>query len=361
MTNHLLEARTIWQIDKSWGGKRIPTGGEVHPDLVRFKNHWYCGFKETGRSRLIRSADGINWETVRMFEWSRGFVGRPYLSITAEGLLMVNAWIRPLNQTTEKPYREGPKGKNADEFSPVNVFSVSMFSADGVNWTEATDHQIKVLFSVTWHNSICYTVAMTTDELHYSLDGKNWRLLKERFYPPVEAQLSYDKHDLAVEPGTRLVGCNETALYFDPADDTAYALVRTNPICAVLGSASAPDYQHWTWRNIQVDWDGDGKLRKPEDVLGVQLGCPVVKRLSDGRVFGIGRGDASDEASNRCRLVLFWLDLENAILTPFAKIDDYGGYSGVVEHEGFLWIACSTPVHPAFEVFMLKVAIPGSR
>lgn len=355
----VLEARTIWQIDKNWPGKSIPTGGEVHPDLIRFKGHWYCGFKETGRSRLIRSADGVNWETVRVFEWNGGFVGRPYLSVTAEGFLMVNAWIRPLNQAAEAPYKDGPKRRIGAESSPVKIYSLSMFSVDGTTWSEAAAHRPELLFSVTWHNSICYAVAQRSDELYFSFDGKDWRLLKDRFYPPVEAKLSYDKHDLSAEPGTKLVGCNETALYFDPDDDTAHALVRTNPICAVLGSANAPDYQNWTWRNIQVDWNADGKLCKPEDVLGVQLGCPVVKRLQDGRVFGIGRGDASDEKSNRCRLVLFWLDLEKAILTPFGKIDDYGGYSGVVEHDGFLWVACSAPNRPAFEVFLLKVAIPG--
>ncbi len=361
MTSKLIEARKIWDIDKNWGGKGITTGGEVHPDLIRYKGHWYCGFKESGRSRIIRSADGTNWETVKLFDWNGGFFGRPYLSITAEGQLMVNAWIRPRNREGSQPVHNEEKKLGKAKVAPVRVFSVTLFSSDGTTWTEATATNVDLLFSVTWHNSLCYAVSQWRDGLHYSMDGKTWHMLKEDFFPRHDAALSYDKHDLSVEPGTKMVGCNETALYFDPADDTAYALTRTNPICVILGKGKGPDYQEWEWRDVKVDWNGDGVLHKPEDVMGVQLGCPVLKQLSDGRMFGIGRADVSDATTNRCRIVLFWVDLENAVLTPFAKIDDYGGYSGVVEHDGFLWVACSNATRPAFDVFMLKVAIPPAK
>jgi hypothetical protein len=84
----------------------------------------------------------------------------------------------------------------------------------------------------------------------------------------------------------------------------------------------------------------------------------VVKRLGDGRLFGIGRADASDETTNRSRIVLFWIDTERAVLTVFARIDGHGGYSGVVEHEGKLWVACSNDTFPSYDVFLIKVPIP---
>lgn len=46
-------------------------------DLIRFRDHWYCGFREaeihyshpSGRGRVIRSADGKHWHTVAVFDW----------------------------------------------------------------------------------------------------------------------------------------------------------------------------------------------------------------------------------------------------------------------------------------------------
>lgn len=360
-TDHaaILEARRIHEIDRNWPGKSISTGGEVHPDLIRFKDHWYCGFKETGRSRIIRSADGVNWETVKLMDWTGGFVGRPYFSITAENRLMVHTWIRPLQPRDALPVdRDDSPKRNQEAVAPVNVFTISTFSDDGLHWSEATALNAELLFSVTWHNSICYGIAPHRDQLVYSMDGKHWHILKDKVFPPHEAVLSFDPHDLSAQPGTKKVGCNETALWFDPDDNTAYALARTNPVGVILGQAAAPDYQEWAWRDLQIDWDGDGNLRAPQEVIGVQLGCPVLKQLSDGRLLAVGRADASDAHTNRCRIVLFLVDLERAVLTPFAKLDDYGGYSGVMEHDGMLWLACSNAQRPAFDVFLLKLKLP---
>ncbi len=103
--------------------------------------------------------------------------------------------------------------------------------------------------------------------------------------PKYETPLSYDKHDLSVEPGTKMVGCNETALYFDSADDTAYALTRTNPICVILGRSQASDYQEWEWRDVKVGCDGDGILHKPEEVKALFKGSclPEVNLISHVR------------------------------------------------------------------------------
>ena len=109
---------------------------------------------------------------------------------------------------------------------------------------------------------------------------------------------------------------------------------------------------------MRVDWNGDGTLVPAHEALGAQLGCPVIKRLSDGRLYGIGRTDASDKNTNRSRVALFWVDLQKSVLTVFAKLDGYGGYSGVVEHDGLFWVACSNNVFPSYEVFLIKVKVP---
>lgn len=355
----IIEAKRIWDIDKNWKGKSVPAGGEVHPDLVWFKGHWYCGFKETGRSRLLRSADGETWETARVFELSGAFVGRPYLSVAPEGALMVNAWICPLNHEDDIPKDRRGHPKSDRRVGPVKRYYVTWLSLDGVNWSPASAHHTPLGFSVTWHNAFCYGVGMD-GALHYSCDGKHWDVLLEKFFPEREAVLSFDRNDWSAAPGTKKTACNETGLYFSHEDDSAVALTRTNPVCVIMGTAAAPDYQEWTWRDVRVDWNGDGELRPAHEVMGVQLGCPVVKRMSDGRLYGIGRTDASDETTNRSRVALFMIDVERAVLTVFAKLDGYGGYSGVVERDGLLHVACSNNTFPCYDVFLLKLKVPAA-
>ena len=354
------KAMKIWEIDRNWKGKDIPAGGEVHPDLVRFKDHWYCGFKETGRSRIIRSADGRKWETVKLMDWDGAFVGRPYISVTPEGALMIHTWIKPLRQADCAPC-SGPKHDRAGNdrpAAPVKRYYITLFSLDGLNWGTACAHEADLGFSVTWHNGVCYGVGLT-GALYYSCDGKSWQVLNRKIFPEREAALSMDPNDYANIPGTKRTACNETALYFNPHDDTSWALTRTNPVCAILGKSAGPRYQEWTWHDLKVDWNGDGKLVPAHAAMGVQLGCPVMKCLSDGRVFGAGRADASDATGNCSLATLFWVDTDAAVLKVFAKLHGYGGYSGVVEHEGMLWVVCSNnTAGSGYDVFLIKVKIP---
>lgn len=355
-----MDIRKIWEIDRNWQGKNLPTGGEVHPDLVRFKDHWYCGFKETGRSRIIRSADGKTWKTVKLMDWDGAFVGRPYLSITPEGALMVHTWIMPLRQEDCVPVVRSKKDRSKMDrlVAPVKRYYVTLLSLDGTTWSPACAHEADLGFSVTWHNAVCYGVGQQ-GTLFYSFDAQYWHALKNTIFPDREAILSNDPNDYANPPGTTRTGCNETALYFDPNDDTAWALTRTNPVCVILGQAAGPRYQAWTWRDVRVDWNLDGMLSPAHEVMGVQLGCPVMKRLRDGRLFGAGRADASDETGNRSLATLFWVDTDRAILRVFAKLQGYGGYSGVVEHDGILWVVCSNNSKGmGYEVFLAKIPIP---
>jgi YD repeat-containing protein len=358
---NIVEISKIWEIDRGWKGKDIPTGGEVHPDLVRFKKHWYCGFKETGRSRIIRSSDGEKWETVKLMDWEGAFVGRPYLSITPEGALMIHTWIKPLNQVQCLPF-SGPKqscGTDDRLVAPVKRYYVTLLSLDGLNWGTVNSHEADLNFSVTWHNGVCYGVGPRSGTLFYSCDGKTWQTLNEKIFPDREAVLSNDPNDYANIPGTKRTACSETALYFDPHDDKAWALTRTNPVCAILGNSAGPRYQDWTWRDLRVDWDGDGRLVPARDAMGVQLGCPVMKNLIDGRVFGAGRADASDATGNRSLATLFWIDIDKAVLKVFAKLHGYGGYSGVVENNGVFWVVCSNnKAGEGYNVFLIKVKMP---
>ena len=358
-----IESRKIWDIDRaypgkgSWGGQEPPrsqrTGGEIHPDLVRFKGHWYCGFKESGRSRIIRSADGEAWETVKLFDWEGVWNGRPYLSVTSENVLMVNSWAKPLGPT-------GRKGAATGESRIPRQYAVSWLSEDGENWGTVNGSLAPILFSTTWFDGVGYAFGARDGTLYFTLDGKAWHPLAENQYPDRGEGASFDPHDLGSPQGTVKRRCSEGGLAFDPKDARGFCLLRTDPVCAMVGVADPPNYDNWTWRETQVKWTADGDLVPANEVMGVQLGGPVLKHLSDGRLFGAGRADNSTPTTPRARQILFFVNPKEAVLTPFAKLDGFGHYSGVVEHEGKLWIACGGErQHDAYEVFLVKIDVPG--
>lgn len=261
MINEPIQGKTIWSLDHVPGRdrKRVEL-----TSLIHFKEHWFCAFREgdvhgghpTGRARILRSTDGETWETAVVFDWDCGDVRDPRLSITAEGMLMVNAsiYFTSRNPRTDGEYFQAktggpPKqlGKNpdpatlekhtplfyqldsprvpqSDAESAVARQSVSWLSIDGVEWSSvfACSNGVNAwLWDVTWHNGMGYSVGKEKNgTLFRTRDGKNWRVLKE---------------DLAPEGG-----CNETAIVFTE-DDTCCLLRRHNAIGAFIGDGTATE------------------------------------------------------------------------------------------------------------------------
>ena len=68
------------------------------PDLIRFRGHWRCSFREgeihenhpSVRGRVIRSADAEERQSVALMERGGGDVRDPRLSATADARLMLN-------------------------------------------------------------------------------------------------------------------------------------------------------------------------------------------------------------------------------------------------------------------------------
>ena len=97
----MLQGRVIW--DRS----HMPDRGLPRTEqtsLVRFRDHWYCAFRESemhyphpsGRSRVVRSADGETWESAALFDWDGACVRDPYLSVTASAALLATVDLSDL-------------------------------------------------------------------------------------------------------------------------------------------------------------------------------------------------------------------------------------------------------------------------
>ncbi|MEX2640006.1 MAG: hypothetical protein WD266_04945, partial [Balneolales bacterium] len=149
-------------------------------DLIRFRGQWFCAFREgldhvsdDGKLRVIRSADGIQWSSAALLDWDGGDVRDAKLSVTADGRLMLNSAVRFLQ----------PAGGNEHQ-------SVSWFSADGRNWSEAFADDSGLgtwRWSVTWHKGTAYSFGYSGKDVQGSLyrsgDGKVWEVAGDSLYP----------------------------------------------------------------------------------------------------------------------------------------------------------------------------------
>lgn len=357
----------IWRIDRSYNadGKlhsgRLRPGTEVHPDLIHYQDHWYCGFKESGRTRIIRSADGEHWQTAKLLEWAGGHVGDLRFSVTPDGSLMFNTWVGHPPQRGCSPQ---------DRHAEPRVSSLTWLTRDGLDWSGPHGCTTGIgicRYHTTWHAGIGYSFGYMGPDvggsLYRTLDGKQWQKIGADLFPRQRVD-GIDPHD-GGDPSIVARGCNETVLAFEP-DGSAIAMVRAPRAFVFIGRAVPPRYDAWQWRAVTVDWDGDGHFVPPAQRLGTdlaQLGGPMLHRLSDGRLIAAGRVDASAELGRpEARVTLFELDAAGARLTRLAAFTGYGQYSGLVEFDDQLWISCANATQrDAYNVFLLTSPIPPLR
>ena len=322
-TAEFTEVRTIWDVSRIADREKANI---EFPGLIRFQGHWYSTFREgdihgnhpSGRSRVIRSSDAEQWESVALMEWEGGDVRDPQLSITAEGQLMLTACVWFVSQAELRGIRGTPE---SDQEQDVLRQSVTWLSPDGENWGSAYACPTGVntwRWSTTWHNGMGYSVGYAGKDLRGRLyrtrDGKRWEVLADDIFPS-EGQ------------------GNETSLVFGPGD-VAYCLLRRGgtPNTTMLGISRFPHTQ-WEWKDLSI---------------GV-LGGPELVRLGDGRLVAAGRLSG--------RVTLFWVNPEEGSVTEFAKAPGTS-YPGVVEHEGMLWVTYEARGTDGARIELGKVAIP---
>lgn len=332
------------------------------PHLIYFKGFWYCTFRESqthylhwsGKSRVIRSQDGVHWETVALFGLDSGDVGLSRFSITAEGHLMVNALGAFVSREPREDGHHYQLDKEmhlrdtgwsnwtpcSDKEKDVARQSFTWISQDGVNWgtayacpTGANTQRV----DVAWNNGMGYSIGYGGKDprgtLYRTRDGKSWRALKREIFS--------DK------------GENEADIAFTP-EGTACCLARCGDLRIMLGVSKGPYYQDWTWKSAMVDWHGDGKFKPASEVLRVDMGGPDIIRLRDGRLLGAARmlgparkdggidADRIDpddsEGKEDGRVALFWVDPDKFTVTLFTEVHGTS-YPGICEHEGRIWVS----------------------
>ena len=284
-------------------------------DLVRFKDRWFCVFREgkshvspDGALRVITSPDGQQWESAALLTSSDSDLRDAKITITPDGQLMLcgaGAWHDKSQHTHQ---------------------SLAWFSKDGSTWSQS--HPIGDpdlwLWRVTWHQGKAYGIGYGCRQdrfvrLYASPDGKTFETLVDRL------------HDVGYP--------NETSILFE--GDTAYCLLRRDatPNTGLLGTAQPP-YTKWDWKD-----------------LGVRIGGPHMIRLPDGRYVAAVRLYDKPVRTSLC-----WLDVKEGKLREFLTLPSGGdtSYAGLALHDGLLWVSYYSSHEGKTGIYLAKVQIAAN-
>jgi hypothetical protein len=286
-------------------------------DLIRFKNRWYCTFREgqshvsnEGVLKVISSEDGKKWEEAAVFNSLRGYDMREAkFSIMPDGRLMLLG-VEANRQKT-----------------PPQHQSLVWFTQDGTNWSE----QIEVadtdfwLWRGNWHNGkgIFIGYGCRKDNhflrLYTTSDGINYDTLIDK----VEVAGDYP---------------NETSLLFLPSD-ACYCLLRQDgqTKSGYIGK-SYPPYTDWDWKD-----------------LGVRIGGPNMTQLPDGKFVAVARR-YGDSSLSDCTM-LYWLDPEKGKLVEALELPSGGdtSYAGLVWYDDLLWVSYYSSHEEKTAVYLAKI------
>ncbi len=301
----LVESRRIW--DKA--------PHNAFTDLIRFKDRWYCVFREgkghvssDGALRVITSLDGRQWESAALITSADSDLRDAKITVTPDGRLML-AGAEAMNKPVTHKHQ-----------------SLVWFSEDGRNWTDK--HEVgdrdNWLWRITWHKDKCYGwgYGCRNDNrgirLFGSSDGKSFDTLIEK----ANVEGTYP---------------NETSMVF-LQDDTCYCLLRQDgrPNSGYVGK-SKPPYTEWNWKS-----------------LGVCIGGPHMIRLPDGRFVAVVRLYDSPVRSSVC-----WLDPEKGTLNEALKLPSGGdtSYAGLVWHDDLLWVSYYASHEGKTSIYLAKIGL----
>jgi hypothetical protein len=272
-------------------------------DLIRWKNRWYCSFREgtehasyDGKVRILSSADGEKWNSAAEFVQEGHDLRDPKLCILPDGRLLVGAGVR-----------------KQDAANPMNWHTTSRvyITDDGKTWDSHSigDPQVWMWRYVT-HGKYVYSFGYrqrpkglggeTFLNFYRSQDGANWEKITQ------------------TEAGGGYV--NEAAFVFQP-DDRCVVLLRREGGNNRLGLAQPP-YKDWTWSDLDARFNG-----------------PALIRLPDGRLLAGGRSKPLGESSPKTALA--WLTVDPPSLRPLLTLPSQHetGYPGLVAHNDKLWVS----------------------
>ncbi|MBL4885007.1 MAG: exo-alpha-sialidase [Planctomycetaceae bacterium] len=304
-TAKIIEVKKIW--DKA--------PHNAFTDLIRFKDQWYCVFREgkghvspDGALRVLRSSDGKQWTAASLVTSKTADLRDAKIAISPQGQLVL-AGAGALHQPAAAKHQ-----------------SFIWYSDDGNQWSEAIPigDPNYWIWRVVWNKKTAYgigykTVSPRGTRLYKSEDGKKFE---------------------TVVPAFDISGyANETAIHFE-SDGSALCVIRRDgkPNDALLGTSSKP-YTQWSWKS-----------------LGMYVGGPQMIKLPDGRFVVAGR-----DLRGGAKTKLWWLDPNKAELKEIIALPSGGdtSYPGMVYHNNELWVSYYSSHEGKTSIYMARVKLPS--
>ncbi|QDU56889.1 sialidase family protein [Aeoliella mucimassa] len=283
-------------------------------DLIRWRDKWYCGFREgeghagdRGWLRIVSSTDGSKWETVTKIEHDDFDMRDAALSVTADDKLLV---IAGSQQTVNG---ERSTGTFAAVSEDGKTFSTPQRIFPQGRWLWRVTWQGDTGYGITYSAYDDYPITRlvsTTDGLHY--DVLNDSLLNSGW--PTEARIRFAE------------------------DGSAFCLQRVDrdTPTSLLGKSKAP-YTEWTWTDLKQ-----------------RVGGPNFVQLPSGHWIGCGR--LTEEG--RSYTVVFELKVDSDEIVPLVRLPSGGdsSYPGMVIHDNQLWISYYSSHEGSTKIYLSRLS-----
>ncbi len=290
-------------------------------DLIRFKNAWYCTFREgpghmsgpVGQARVLKSTDGKSWISAASFEMKGLDIRDPKISIVPGNRLMVLMDVETYND-----------GKVATRVPYVS------FSNDGDNYSHpersVVDPSITTnsdwVWRVTWHKGMGYAIVYQPSTMYVlkTKDGKYFEKLS--------------KLDIDGNP-------NESTIRFDK-NDKMYVMIRRekDDQMGMLAKSDAP-YTSWTMNKMNY-----------------RLGGPNFIFLNDNTLCIGSRLYEMENGKIKPSTVVFLSDLNGKIYKT-VRLPSSGdtSYPGMVVYEDQLWFSYYSSHEGKTSIYLAKIPL----
>lgn len=289
-------------------------GHQAFTDLIRFKNAFYCSFREgeshvatgiSGKIRILKSKDGKVWTSAALLQINSLDLRDPKLSITPDGRLMITLAGAVFNNgvPTVLIPMSSFSDKNGTDFSiPVKAVLDPAINPSK-DW----------IWRVTWHKGIGYGVNYQLRENakdRATLKNDAWELYVMKTTDGINFQ-NVKKLDVKDLP-------NESTIRFDKAGQM-YVLIRreAKDKMGVLATSNSP-FSEWKHQTLKY-----------------RLGGPNFIFLDNDRLLVGTRDYTSDPVT-----VLHTTDLNGNIIKSL-KLPSSGdnSYTGLVVFKKKLWVS----------------------
>lgn len=312
------------EVNKIWG--QAPHS--AFTDLIRYKNAFYCAFREgpdhvsgpSGTARVLKSADGKNWESIASFKLENLDIRDPKLSVTPDNRIMVLMDVESYSNgkvATRKPYVSFSDGSGS-EFSEPLESAVDPAIAVKSDW----------VWRVTWHDGVGYAIDYQPNGIYLlkTDDGRSFRNVSR----------------LAIDGSP-----NESTIRFDK-NGKMYVLIRREEAdrMGILAVSEAP-YQEWTFNKLDQRLGGPNFIFLNDSTLAI-----------GSRQYPV-EGSAGDDGP---KTSIFLADTKGKIFKTI-QLPSGGdtSYPGMLIYKDEMWVSYYSSHEEKTSIYLAKIPLSQLR